>query len=95
MVGAARFELTASCTRNKRATKLRHAPTSLLLPYVSATKLIIRHFTLIVNTFVKFFLKFLKYFLIVPWKTFSLGLQHEYCQLQKLQQLLAIILFQY
>lgn len=27
MVGAARFELTASCTRNKRATKLRHAPT--------------------------------------------------------------------
>ena len=29
MVGAARFELTASCTRNKRATKLRHAPTFL------------------------------------------------------------------
>ena len=27
LVGAARFELTASCTRNKRATKLRHAPT--------------------------------------------------------------------
>lgn len=27
VVGAARFELTASCTRNKRATKLRHAPT--------------------------------------------------------------------
>ncbi len=26
LVGAARFELTASCTRNKRATKLRHAP---------------------------------------------------------------------
>lgn len=31
LVGAARFELTASCTRNKRATKLRHAPTFLLL----------------------------------------------------------------
>lgn len=29
LVGAARFELTASCTRNKRATKLRHAPISL------------------------------------------------------------------
>ena len=28
MVGAARFELTASCTRNKRATKLRYAPTT-------------------------------------------------------------------
>ena len=27
LVGAARFELTASCTRNKRATKLRYAPT--------------------------------------------------------------------
>lgn len=31
LVGAARFELTASCTRNKRATKLRHAPTTCLL----------------------------------------------------------------
>ena len=27
MVGAVRFELTTSCTRNKRATKLRYAPT--------------------------------------------------------------------
>ncbi len=26
MVGAVRFELTTSCTRNKRATKLRYAP---------------------------------------------------------------------
>ncbi len=28
MVGAVRFELTTSCTRNKRATRLRYAPTS-------------------------------------------------------------------
>src|SRR5438477_13132488 len=27
MVGAVRFELTTSCTRNKRATRLRYAPT--------------------------------------------------------------------
>ena len=27
VVGAARFELTTSCSRSKRATKLRHAPT--------------------------------------------------------------------
>src|SRR3954463_12359201 len=27
MVGAGRFELTTSCTRNKRATRLRYAPT--------------------------------------------------------------------
>jgi hypothetical protein len=27
MVGAARFELATSCTRNKRATRLRYAPT--------------------------------------------------------------------
>ena len=27
MVGAVRFELTTSCTRNKRATGLRYAPT--------------------------------------------------------------------
>ena len=26
MVGAVRFELTTSCTRNKRATRLRYAP---------------------------------------------------------------------
>ena len=25
-IGAARFELAASCSQNKRATKLRHAP---------------------------------------------------------------------
>ena len=28
VVGAVRFELTTSCTRNKRATRLRYAPTS-------------------------------------------------------------------
>ena len=28
MVGAVRFELTTSCTRNKRATRLRYAPTA-------------------------------------------------------------------
>ena len=28
MVGAVRFELTTSCTRNKRATSLRYAPTT-------------------------------------------------------------------
>jgi hypothetical protein len=27
LVGAVRFELTTSCTRNKRATRLRYAPT--------------------------------------------------------------------
>ena len=27
MDGAVRFELTTSCTRNKRATRLRYAPT--------------------------------------------------------------------
>ena len=27
VVGAVRFELTTSCTRNKRATRLRYAPT--------------------------------------------------------------------
>jgi hypothetical protein len=26
LVGAVRFELTTSCTRNKRATRLRYAP---------------------------------------------------------------------
>ena len=26
MVGAVRFELTTSCTRNRRATRLRYAP---------------------------------------------------------------------
>ena len=30
MVGDARFELTASCTRNKRATKLRYTPIFIL-----------------------------------------------------------------
>jgi hypothetical protein len=29
MVGAVRFELTTSCTRNKRATRLRYAPNRL------------------------------------------------------------------
>jgi hypothetical protein len=29
MVGAVRFELTTSCTRNKRATGLRYAPNRL------------------------------------------------------------------
>jgi hypothetical protein len=30
MVGAVRFELTTSCTRNKRATRLRYAPTLII-----------------------------------------------------------------
>ena len=30
MVGAVRFELTTSCTRNKRATRLRYAPTQII-----------------------------------------------------------------
>ena len=29
MVGATRFELATSCTQNKRATRLRHAPTKM------------------------------------------------------------------
>ena len=31
LVGAARFELTTSSTPRKRATKLRHAPTTVII----------------------------------------------------------------
>lgn len=31
MVGAARIELTTFCTQNRRATRLRYAPTKVLL----------------------------------------------------------------
>ena len=34
LVGARRFELRTSCSRSRRATRLRYAPTFLILPYV-------------------------------------------------------------